>query len=81
MIHEAIEEFAAELPAHRPVLGLDLGLSLYARRTNNGKYGDWVMTSPPLITTPAQVDEMVELLGQLFTAFTDKLVRDGVRVG
>ena len=76
------EIFSAEVKAPDTLrrLGLDLGLSLYARRTNNGKYGDWVMTSPPLITTPAQVDEMVELLGQLFSAFTDKLVRDGVRI-
>ncbi|MEM7429452.1 MAG: aminotransferase class III-fold pyridoxal phosphate-dependent enzyme, partial [Pseudomonadota bacterium] len=74
--------FSAEVKAPDTLrrMGLDHGLSLYARRTNNGKYGDWVMTSPPLITTQVQVDEMVDLLGQLYSAFTDKLVRDGVRV-
>ncbi len=79
---ETKEIFSADVKAPDTLrrMGLDFGLSLYARRTNNGKYGDWVMTSPPLITTREQVDEMVDLFGQLFTAFADKLVRGGAKV-
>ena len=71
---------AAKAPDTLRRMGLDFGLSLYARRTNNGQYGDWVMTSPPLITTRDQVDEMVERFGQLFAAFTDAMVREGVKI-
>ncbi len=70
----------AKAPDTLRTMALDYGLSLYARRTNNGRYGDWVMTSPPLITTPDQVDEMVERFQQLFTAFTDAMVRGGEAV-
>ena len=77
------EIFSAEAKAPDTLrcMALDYGLSLYARRTNNGRYGDWVMTSPPLITTTDQVDDMIERYGQLFGAFTDAMVRDGVKVG
>ncbi|NNF80477.1 MAG: aspartate aminotransferase family protein, partial [Rhizobiales bacterium] len=76
------ETFSAEAKAPGTLrrLGLDYGLSLYARRTNNGQYGDWIMTSPPLITTRNQVDEMVERFAQLYTAFTDTMVREGVKI-
>ncbi len=77
------EIFSAEAKAPDTLrtIALDYGLSLYARRTNNGQYGDWVMTSPPLITTPEQVDDMIERYADLFAAFTDKMVRSGARVG
>ncbi|MFI5023680.1 MAG: aspartate aminotransferase family protein [Alphaproteobacteria bacterium] len=45
----------AELAAKR-------GLLLYSRRTANGKYGEWLMISPPLIVSEAEVEEIVELL-------------------
>lgn len=46
----------AELAAKR-------GLLLYTRRTANGKYGEWIMISPPLIVTAAEIEEIVSLLG------------------
>lgn len=37
--------------------GLKHGLILYARRNNDGQYGDWVMITPPLIITQNECDE------------------------
>src|SRR5690606_550463 len=72
-------------PASNPVAalrrhGLDNGLTIYARRVNAGRNGDWIMTSPPLITTEAEADEIVERLGATFRAFADEAVRDGYEV-
>ncbi len=61
-------------------MALDHGLSLYARRTNNGLFGDWLMISPPLITTKAEVDEMTERLMATLNDFMDELSRRNVRV-
>ena len=46
----------AELAAAR-------GLLLYTRRTAGGKYGEWLMVSPPLIVTAAEIEEIVALIG------------------
>jgi adenosylmethionine-8-amino-7-oxononanoate aminotransferase len=56
------------------------GLTIYGRRTNNGKYGDWIMTSPPLITTRDQVDDMVERFGATLSDFMDEATRLGARI-
>lgn len=56
------------------------GLTIYGRRTNDGKFGDWIMTSPPLITTEAQVDEIVERYGATLKDFMDEAVRAGAKV-
>jgi len=56
------------------------GLTIYGRRTNNGKFGDAIMTSPPLITTRDQVDEMVERFGRALMDFADEAVRLGAKV-
>jgi 2-aminoadipate transaminase len=34
------------------------------RRTANGRYGEWLMVSPPLIVTAAEVDEIADLIGK-----------------
>jgi len=75
--------FSAEAKAPDTLrqLGFDHGLSIYARRTNNGKYGDWIMTSPPLTTTRNQVDEMIDRLDQTFRAFVDRMTVEGHRIG
>lgn len=52
-------------------LAFDLGLIIYYGQGNaDGSSGDIVMLGPPLITTKAQVDEMVEILA---TAVSQKL--------
>ena len=43
-------------------LAYERGLILYARRTRNGAEGDHFLVCPPMITTPAQVGEIVEML-------------------
>jgi adenosylmethionine-8-amino-7-oxononanoate aminotransferase len=40
------------------------GLLIFSRRTAGGKYGEWLMATPPLTITPAQVDEMVGSLAR-----------------
>jgi len=36
------------------------GLLIYGRRTHGGKFGDWLMVTPPLIATRADIDEIVD---------------------
>ncbi len=60
--------------------GFDQGLTIYARRTNNGRFGDWIMTSPPLITTRTQADDILNRLERTFRAFADEMVSSGERV-
>jgi len=60
-------------PARLGALALEEGLALYSRRTSHGKFGDWVMITPPLIIDAAQVDELVELLGRAITRFEREL--------
>jgi adenosylmethionine-8-amino-7-oxononanoate aminotransferase len=74
--------FSAEAKAPDTIrqLGFEHGLSIYARRTNNGKFGDWIMTSPPLTTTRTQVDEMIDCLGQTLKAFVDRMTLEGHKI-
>lgn len=64
-------------PARLGAIGLDHGLALYSRRTSQGRFGDWVMITPPLIIDAAQVDELVALLEHSVLAFERELARAG----
>lgn len=46
-----------------------LGLIVYPRRSRGGYEGDHIVIAPPMITTIAQADEIVALLGEALTAF------------
>ncbi|HKX06743.1 MAG TPA: aspartate aminotransferase family protein [Stellaceae bacterium] len=59
-------------------LGLARGIALYSRRTANGRYGEWLMVTPPLIVTAAEVDEIAELIGSTLGAYEDELRRKKV---
>ena len=48
--------------------GLEQGLLIYARRTAGGRYGDWIMATPPLIITEAECDALVEKLAMTLAA-------------
>jgi 4-aminobutyrate aminotransferase-like enzyme len=74
--------FPAEVSAPDIVrrLAFDHGLTIYGRRTNNGKFGDWIMTSPPLITTQEQVDDIVERFGKTLKDFMDEATRLGAKI-
>ncbi len=50
-------------------LGIERGILLYTRRTANGRYGEWLMISPPLTVNPGQINEIVGLLEETFAAF------------
>ena len=41
---------------------LDHGLLIYGRRTNDGVFGEWLMISPPLVVSGAEVDELLDKL-------------------
>jgi len=50
-------------------IGMDNGLLLYSRRTANGKYGEWLMVTPPLIVTEEEIDEIAERLAKTLHTF------------
>jgi adenosylmethionine-8-amino-7-oxononanoate aminotransferase len=54
-------------------LGMARGIVLYARRTAQGKYGEWLMVSPPLTVTEAEIEEIVRLIGATLDAFEAEL--------
>lgn len=61
-------------------VGLQHGLMIYARRINNGRFGDWFMVSPPLVTTFAEADEMIHCLELTLRDFGDEMVRRGYAI-
>jgi 4-aminobutyrate aminotransferase-like enzyme len=75
----ADKETKAPPPAERQAvyriieLGIERGIALYSRRTANGRYGEWLMVTPPLIVTAAEVDEIAELIGVTLTAYEEEL--------
>ena len=58
-------------------LALQEGLLIYARRTFGGRFGDWLMMTPPLIVSKAEVDELVERLGATLSRYQKQLHRAG----
>lgn len=76
------ERFPADVSAPDIIrrLAFNHGLTIYGRRTNNGRFGDWIMTAPPLIITESQVDDMVERFGATLKDFVDEAVRAGAKV-
>ena len=54
-------------------LARDQGLLIYGRRTHAGRFGDWIMVSPPLIARREDVDEIVAGLGRCLSAYQREL--------
>jgi adenosylmethionine-8-amino-7-oxononanoate aminotransferase len=50
------------------------GLLIYGRRSHGGKFGDWIMVTPPLIATSADIDAIVAGLARTLNAYRDELV-------
>lgn len=65
-------------PSRIQAIGLRHGLALYCRRTAGGAYGEWVMVSPPLIVTAAEVDALCDRLAATLSDFTVELRQQGV---
>jgi adenosylmethionine-8-amino-7-oxononanoate aminotransferase len=51
------------------------GLIIYPRRTRGGIEGDHFLVCPPMITTQAQIPEIIEPLRDSLDALADDLVR------
>lgn len=60
-----------EMKAHERVVeaAYARGLIIYSRRSRGGYAGDHVLVCPPMITTPAQVDDIIGRLGDALAAF------------
>jgi adenosylmethionine-8-amino-7-oxononanoate aminotransferase len=58
-------------------LALEQGLLVYGRRSHGGRYGDWIMVTPPLIATTADVDVIVDGLAVALDAYARRLAREG----
>jgi adenosylmethionine-8-amino-7-oxononanoate aminotransferase len=62
-----------DVPKEVGKLAMQHGLLLYARRTFGGRFGDFLMMTPPLISEPAHLDELLDKLGTVLRAFRDQL--------
>lgn len=58
-------------------LARERGLLLYARRTADGMFGEWLMVAPPLITTAEQIDEIAERIDDTLAAFEAQIATRG----
>lgn len=65
-------------PMRMSRIALEEGLVLYPRRANGGKFGEWLMVTPPLIITETQLGEMTERLSRALDVYTNELVREGL---
>jgi adenosylmethionine-8-amino-7-oxononanoate aminotransferase len=56
--------------------GLDHGLLLYSRRQNGGRFGDWLMITPPLVIDMQTADDLLARLEETLASAAPEL---GVR--
>jgi adenosylmethionine-8-amino-7-oxononanoate aminotransferase len=69
---------ALNAPERLKAIALRHGLHLYGRRTAGGRFGDWLMVSPPLIVTADEVDLIADRIAASLGEYEDELARDGV---
>ena len=71
------EQLPLELqaPALFQRIAMSRGLATYCRRTSGGAYGDWLMITPPLIVTEAQVEEIATGLDAALAEFEDTIAK------
>lgn len=55
------------------------GVMVLSRRTSGGRYGEWLMVSPPLIITQAEVDDLVARLGAGLLRFQGEMAMSAAR--
>lgn len=65
-------------PARFQAIAMEQGLAVYCRRTSEGAYGDWLMISPPLIVTAAEVTEIANGLERALATYEQELREQGV---
>jgi adenosylmethionine-8-amino-7-oxononanoate aminotransferase len=56
---------------------LDHGLLLYARRQNRGRFGDWLVLAPPLVSDERTIDELVDRLEATLAAASEDVLALG----
>ena len=68
---ESMEPLPVGMNAHLRLVDLayERGLIIYSRRTRGGRIGDHFMVCPPLITTDAQIGEIMDMLRTSLDAF------------
>ena len=66
-----------DVPKDLSQLGREHGLLIYARRTYAGRFGDWIMVTPPLIIEPVELDELIDKLGSTLRTYENQLRRAG----
>ena len=66
-----MEPLPVNLNAHNRLVDLayDRGLIIYSRRTRGGRIGDHFLVCPPLITTDAQIDDIIDILTDSLDVF------------
>jgi adenosylmethionine-8-amino-7-oxononanoate aminotransferase len=69
---------ALQAPARFQAIAMEQGLAVYCRRTSQGAYGDWLMISPPLIVTSAEVAEIAAGLERALAIYERELRGQGV---
>jgi adenosylmethionine-8-amino-7-oxononanoate aminotransferase len=72
---ETMKPLPKELNAYLKLVELayERGLIIYSRRTRGGLDGDHFLVCPPMITTPAQVSEIIDALRSSLDAFAKEL--------
>ncbi|MBL4603853.1 MAG: hypothetical protein JKY84_13995 [Emcibacteraceae bacterium] len=73
---ETMKPLPANLKAYHELVEIaySKGLIIYSRRTRNGIEGDHFLVCPPMITTPEQIDEILDILDQSLTEFMEKIL-------
>lgn len=59
-------------------IALDKGLLIYGRRSHGGRYGDWLMITPPLTVTRAEIDSIVSGVAATLRDYAGQLARQGL---
>lgn len=74
----------AMLPRELDVIGDLKGIALakdlliYGRRSHGGRYGDWLMMTPPLTTTRVEIDAIVAGVAETLRDYAQRLTRRGL---
>ena len=59
-------------------LAMEQGLAIYSRVPNAGKFGQWLMMTPPLIVQEDELREITRLLAKVLAQVCDELAAEGL---
>jgi adenosylmethionine-8-amino-7-oxononanoate aminotransferase len=62
-----------DIPKELGRIAMQEGLLIYARRTFGGRFGDWLMMTPPLIIAGDEIDILMELLRRTMQGFVAEI--------